>query len=41
MLKQSLGKAATMKIFEYLPSGKQLKPQTDIAKQKKQKKKTL
>ena len=35
MLKQSLEKAVTMKRFEYLPLGKQLKPQTDIAKKKK------
>ena len=41
MLKQSLEKAATMKRFEYLPSGKQLKPQTDIAKQKNTQKKTV
>ena len=27
-----LGKAATMKRFEYLPLGKEFKPQTDIAK---------
>ena len=41
MLKQSLEKAATMKRFEYLPSGKQLKPQTDIAKKKKKQYKKL
>ena len=34
--KHLLGKAATMKRFEYCPLGKELKAQTDIAKKQYQ-----
>ena len=37
--KNLLDKAATMKRFEYLPLGKELKAKTDIAKKKKKHKK--
>ena len=36
--KKLLGKAAAIKRFEYLPSGKELKAQTSAANKKKEKK---